>query len=123
MNKNISAEKLNKCFLFIFAGMLYAVIIQFTGFGIPCLFNKITGLKCPGCGITRGIMSCLHGNFIQGIKYNPPVILGSPVILYFLYQNTIKEKYKLNTIEKIILYIYITVLFIYTVLRNIGIFY
>ena len=30
-------------------------------FGIPCLFYKITGYQCPGCGITRALFSLLEG--------------------------------------------------------------
>ena len=58
-------------------------------FFIPCMFNKVTGLKCPGCGMTRAIHEILHFNFFQSIKYNilalPLVVLGiisTPVIIY-----------------------------------------
>lgn len=46
-------------------GMLYAVFIKITGISIPCLFREITGLKCPGCGITTFFMNLL---FLSGRK-------------------------------------------------------
>ena len=34
-------------------GMAYFLITQLTPFRIPCLFQKITGFACPGCGVSQ----------------------------------------------------------------------
>ncbi|MFR5953682.1 MAG: DUF2752 domain-containing protein [Coprococcus sp.] len=31
--------------------------------GIPCFFYKITGYKCPGCGMTHALSEIWNGNF------------------------------------------------------------
>lgn len=43
----------------------------------PCVFNKLTGMYCPGCGATRAVHSLLHGEFRQAMAFNG-------VILFFL---------------------------------------
>lgn len=38
-------------------GALYYLVCSLIGKFPPCIFNKITGLMCPGCGLTR---MCLY---------------------------------------------------------------
>ncbi len=60
-------------------GVLYAVAVSVIGFGIPCIFHKITGLQCPGCGISRMFLSLFRGDFASAWGYNPAVIcLAAP---------------------------------------------
>jgi hypothetical protein len=43
-------------------------------FALPmCLFKRITGLPCPTCGTTRGMMHLLHGDVVGAWLYNPLV--------------------------------------------------
>lgn len=66
--------------LFVCTGLLYALcVILFHG-GIPCLFHNITGLKCPGCGMTHAMIALLKFDFHMFITSN----LFAPVILFFL---------------------------------------
>ena len=46
--------------LVICAGLLYAVFVKWSGIAIPCLFHLVTGLKCPGCGVTQMCVALLH---------------------------------------------------------------
>lgn len=48
---------------------------------MKCYFYVWTGLYCPGCGITRAILSLLRGDFYQAFRYNPFVIGTVPVIV------------------------------------------
>lgn len=48
---------------------------------IPCIFYSITGLYCPGCGITRMIFSLIKFDFYQAFRYNPLMFVFSPFIL------------------------------------------
>lgn len=35
-----------------------------------CMFHKLTGLNCPGCGMTRASYALLHGNMTQALRDN-----------------------------------------------------
>jgi len=35
-----------------------------------CVFHKLTGLNCPGCGMTRALYALLHGDFLTALRDN-----------------------------------------------------
>ena len=37
----------------------------------PCVFHRVTGLLCPGCGATHALQALVHGQFAAAFKYNP----------------------------------------------------
>ena len=47
-----------------------------------CIFHELTGLHCPGCGITRALHAMLHGRFGEAFGQNPLVVLCLPFIAY-----------------------------------------
>lgn len=105
----------------------YYYLNQNYNFSIPCLFHKITGYYCPGCGITRCLFSLLQGKIYQAFMYNQLVFILLPfIILYFIYTTYIYIFNKKNTlINKIPNYIYIILLIIvisYGIIRNLDFF-
>lgn len=44
-----------------------------------CPFKMLTGFPCPGCGITKSIISFYDGNVLQSLAYH---IFGIPVVLF-----------------------------------------
>jgi hypothetical protein len=38
---------------------------------VLCLIKRFTGLACPTCGFTRGVLSFLQGHVVQAWLYNP----------------------------------------------------
>ncbi|MBU9724892.1 DUF2752 domain-containing protein [Diplocloster modestus] len=49
-----------------------------------CLFRRMTGFYCPGCGNTRSVLALLHGDIFTSLRYNiTPVVLG--IVLSLLY--------------------------------------
>lgn len=51
---------------------------------LPCLFNKLTGLYCPGCGMTRAIISFWHFDFISCFRNNMLFFVFLPLGLYYI---------------------------------------
>jgi len=40
-----------------------------------CQFHRLTGLNCPGCGMTRAFYALLHGKFILALHDNALFVL------------------------------------------------
>lgn len=99
------------CFGFLF---LYLKL----GIYIPCLFRKLTGFYCPGCGITRMFLSLLQLDFYQAFRYNPLVfILFALFILFKILRFNLSKKSK-----EYASYFLLVVVIFYGVLRNIELF-
>ncbi len=51
--------------------------------GVPwlpgCVFHRLTGLNCPGCGMTRAAHATLHGRFAEAFRFNPVGMVLLPV--------------------------------------------
>lgn len=86
-----------------------------------CPVKALTGLNCPGCGITRMFVALFHGNIYQAFRYNPLVFIELPilVILILLYKFNKKSRKVVNVLFIILLVITI----VYGILRNIPMFY
>lgn len=71
----------------IILGFIYLIVFLAFARGIPCLFNKLTGLKCPGCGMTRAIAQLWRGHIHSALEYNALCISVLPITcLYLLYR-------------------------------------
>lgn len=103
-------------------GALYALFFHLTGIGIPCIFNRITGLRCPGCGVTRMCLSLLRLDFKGAFGFNQAVFCLSPIIafiigrLIYLY---IRYGKKQDRLTNILSYCCIAVLTVFGIARNI----
>jgi hypothetical protein len=56
-----------------------------TGSRFPaCAFHQITGLWCPGCGLTRGTYQLLHGHVGAALSYNvlTPLALAAIIVVW-----------------------------------------
>ena len=72
----------------IFPGFLYLSFFYRSGYGIPCFFKRITGLKCPGCGMSHAALEIVKGDFRAAFDYNKLSVTLVPVILlYLLYRD------------------------------------
>jgi|LSQX01.3.fsa_nt_gb hypothetical protein len=92
---------------------------------IPCLFHEVTSLYCPGCGMSRALISLVQLNIYQAIRYNALVIVLVPVFIIYLilkiesYINNRPMRFK---VPNYIIIIALIVVVLYGVLRNIPLF-
>lgn len=49
-------------------------------FHMPCLFQAVTGLYCPGCGGTRSVRYLLTGQIGKSLQYHPLVLYTAVVL-------------------------------------------
>lgn len=88
----------------------------------PCLFHWLTGLWCPGCGMTRALHDILHLRVVEGFWENPLLVLAFP----FVFVAGIRAAWRLfvdTSIEPWVisqrwLKIGFAVLFVYWIARN-----
>ena len=61
--------------------------------GTSCTVRSITGLPCPGCGLTRALLLFLRGDLVGAWAMHPLFWLAVPVlaaILYFMIRDPAK---------------------------------
>lgn len=103
-------------------GLAYALWGNVTGLWIPCPIHTLTGLDCPGCGVTRMCLALLRLDFSGAWAANPGLLLLSPLLLWLLLWQTvdyIRTGVCRTTLGRSILGWSLTVLLVgYGVLRN-----
>ena len=74
----------------LLGGCAYTLLRIKTGFAIPCFFHLLTGLNCPGCGVTRMLISLFKLDFSDAFNYNAGMFCFLPILLllfaYWLYR-------------------------------------
>lgn len=87
-----------------------------------CLFHKITGLQCMGCGTQRMAHLILHGDISGAFQANAFVFLSLPFIGFLIFVET-NRKHNPNLYSKVhSLWVIITIsalLLAWLILRNI----
>lgn len=89
-----------------------------------CLINTYLGILCPSCGGTRCVINFIQGNFMQSFLYHPIFFI---TIIYLILANIL---YIVNSFKKkeILTFLYpktkfwiifIIILLIFTIVRNI----
>ena len=105
-------------------GLAYALFVGLTGWGIPCIFHLLTGLQCPGCGVTRMCLALLRLDFYAAARYNLLVLVLLPVALVLygykaaLYIRTGESK--MGASEKVFYCVAFMLCIVFTLLRNTG---
>ena len=49
---------------------------------ILCVFHELTGLYCPGCGITRCLIAIIKLEFVQAFRYNMLAFILLPLFIF-----------------------------------------
>ncbi len=109
--------------ILLFISIIFLYLNHKFSFFIPCIFHKITGFWCPGCGITRMLISILKLDFYQAFRYNPLLFTLLPFFSIYgvaYYINWLENR-QLN-LPKIIWIILLIIVIFFMILRNIPMF-
>lgn len=85
-----SSRKILFLLLVCCAGLAFLVWVRCGGAGIPCVFHEVTGLKCPGCGITRMIAALSAGDLGAAWRANPFLLATLPYLIFLLAYNAFR---------------------------------
>lgn len=78
-------------------GLLYAKVwLPLTGLSVPCPIHAVTGLYCPGCGITRAALSLLELDVYQAFRFNSLIFVLAPLFALYAWAN-VKEKRRIGS--------------------------
>lgn len=102
-------------------GFAYYLLIQFTPFHLFCLFQRITKLACPGCGITHFLVRLLHFDIPGAVQENVAVagliLLWGPLLFIRVIWHP-KWLQKNGRFERILACICVVLLLLFGILRN-----
>ncbi len=75
------------------AAVYFGIYIIF-GVGMPCPFRAVTGLLCPGCGMTHAVAAILHGDPGSAMEYNMLSTNVLPAAAFYLTYRVIRDTEK-----------------------------
>ena len=118
----------------VLIGLLIAVALALVGtlffffdpvrhsFYPACLFHKLTGLNCPGCGGLRALHHLTRGNFLTAFQSNPLFIGLLPFLLFIALRwvRRGREAFDPNPVffRPAVLWSLLAMTLLFTVLRN-----
>lgn len=83
-----------------------ALLLHFLGIGCPIKF--ISGISCPGCGMTRACLSALHFDFAEAFLFHPLFWVIPCYIIGYCFREKIPKKV-INILNVIVIIAFIGV--------------
>lgn len=106
----------------ILLAVLYAYLDVEYDTGISCAINRVFGIYCSGCGLTRAGIAMLQLDFYQAFRYNafslifiPGIFFASVCFIWEIIFNKRSIISKFSTSFWVVLFI---AFFIYGIIRN-----
>lgn len=79
-------DRIKLCFI---VGVIY-ILFHFLQIGCPLKF--VTGISCPGCGMSRAVWYALHLDFSTAFYYHPLFAIAPILALFFIFEPYINVK-------------------------------
>ena len=92
------------------------------GFFPVCPLYYLTGIHCPGCGLTRGLHALFHGDVLTALDYNAMLPVYLFIFGYFfvslIFIVVRGRGLSWKVFKPAAMYGFLTVALVFTVLRN-----
>ncbi|KWZ95157.1 MAG: DUF2752 domain-containing protein [Anaerococcus sp.] len=85
-------KKLKDLIYFMLAIVIFYGLLFF--FGFTCPIKALTGVSCPGCGMTRAYISIFKLNPRLAFYYHPLFPLPALIFLMYLFEDRIPQRVK-----------------------------
>lgn len=82
-------EVLRKYGGLLFFGLAYFAFIRVTGLSLPCPVHFLTGIMCPGCGLTTMLLALADGDIESAFRANELLFVTGPLILAFVFYDEV----------------------------------
>ena len=92
--------------ILIISGVLIVFVVPgFVSIPTGCLYNKITGFYCAGCGISRGIHALLRGDISRAAQQNILIVTAFPLsaLWFSLRSLQFKQFRNIKSYDKIVI--------------------
>ena len=122
MRKRIALVVSSVIALILFGSIAIMLYTKF-GVGFPCLFHKITGRYCAGCGMTRAVVALSKFEFYQTLRYNLFAFIALPFLAIYLFVESyywvLNRRNRFERFFQVVAIVILVGLVAYSVLRNI----
>lgn len=121
--KKRAFEMLRNISVLLLVGVGYYAFCKLTSLSIGCPLFKLTGVLCPGCGLTRMCFALIDLDFKMAFYYNAAFFIISPILLVlgvsYIYKYITTGSNLLAFWQRVLLILCIIVLVAFGILRNI----
>ena len=98
--------------LLLCIGILYSIFLQWTGIGLICPVYFLTGLKCPGCGVSHMCIALMQFDFVTAFQQQ------QYSVSYSLPADIKTGRWQMRPVQNYILWFCIAVFILYGIGRN-----
>lgn len=71
--------------------IIFVIYLPFLLLQIGCPLRFSTGITCPGCGMTRAILSAIRLHFDEAFYYHPLFWLSPLMVFLYLFEGYLKK--------------------------------
>ncbi|MBC8544660.1 MAG: DUF2752 domain-containing protein [Clostridia bacterium] len=73
-------------------GLWIGLAIYVLVFRGSCVIRLLTGIPCPGCGLSRAYLALLHGHIADAFYYHPLFFTVVPFLLYMTFYDRLSPR-------------------------------